>query len=118
MAHTVTGLWNKIIDFENVYYACRATSSGKKYKHEVLTFNYRKEEQLITIINELIWDRYQPRPLRQFWIVEPKKRLISAPNFRDRIVHHALCQVIEPIFENRFVKKLSLAESVRGRMPR
>jgi retron-type reverse transcriptase len=34
---------------------------------------------------------------------EPKKRLISAPAFRDRVVHHAITQVIAPLFENKFI---------------
>ncbi|MDR2484457.1 MAG: reverse transcriptase/maturase family protein [Treponema sp.] len=105
MPRTVTGLWHKVIDFENVYYACRAASRGKRYRTEVLAFNHRKEEHLITLINELVWDTYRPRPLRQFWITEPKKRLISAPDFRDRVAHHALCQVIEPILDNRFIEE-------------
>jgi retron-type reverse transcriptase len=46
---------------------------------------------------------YKPEPYRQFIVKEPKQRLISAPTFRDRVVHHALCQIIEPIFENRMV---------------
>ena len=36
-------------------------------------------------------------------IHEPKRRLVSAAPFRDRVVHHALCQVIEPIWEARFI---------------
>jgi retron-type reverse transcriptase len=71
----------------------------------VLQFNYRREENLIELRNRLIWDMYNPLPFREFWIAEPKKRLISAPTFRDRVVHHALIQIIEPIFETRFVKE-------------
>jgi hypothetical protein len=41
--------------------------------------------------------------MRQFYVREPKTRLISAPTFRDRVVHHALVRVIEPLFERRFV---------------
>jgi retron-type reverse transcriptase len=105
MAHTVTGLWYNVIDFENMYHACRAASLGKRYQDEVLQFNHRREEKLIELINRLIWDMYRPLPLREFWIIDPKKRLISAPAFRDRVIHHALVQVIEPIFENRFVQE-------------
>ncbi len=46
---------------------------------------------------------YNPQPLKQFSIKDPKTRLISAAPFRDRVVHHALCNVIEPIFEKIFI---------------
>lgn len=105
MAHTVTGLWQRVIDFENMYHAYRAAALGKRYREEVLRFAHRREENLIELINRLVWDMYKPLPLRDFWISEPKRRLISAPAFRDRVVHHALVQVIEPIFENRFIKE-------------
>jgi retron-type reverse transcriptase len=46
---------------------------------------------------------WKPLPLREFWINDPKRRLISAPAYRDRVVHHALVQIIEPIFDRRFI---------------
>ena len=46
---------------------------------------------------------YQPGSYQSFYIHEPKRRLISAAPFRDRVVHHALCNVIEPIFERSFI---------------
>jgi len=50
-----------------------------------------------------MWKRYQPGPYRNFYVYEPKKRLVSAPPFWDRIVHHALCNVIEPLFEKKMI---------------
>jgi retron-type reverse transcriptase len=95
--------WERIIDFENLYRAFREASTGKRYRWESLKFKNNLEENLIVLQNQLEWDRYKPEPYRQFIIKEPKRRLISAPTFRDRVVHHALCQIIEPIFENRMV---------------
>jgi hypothetical protein len=46
---------------------------------------------------------YRPGPYHSFYIHEPKQRLISAAPFRDRVVHHALCNIIEPIFERSFI---------------
>jgi hypothetical protein len=51
----------------------------------------------------LLARRYAPGKYRSFLIHEPKKRKISAAPFRDRVVHHALCGVIEPLFERRFI---------------
>ena len=53
--------------------------------------------------DELRAQTYQPGKYHSFYIHEPKRRLISAAPFRDRVVHHALCSVIEPWFERRFI---------------
>jgi len=103
MAQTFNDLWKNVIDFENLYYAYRAAGHGKRYRYEALRFAENLEENLITLQNELIWGMYKPLPFRQFYVLEPKKRLISAPAFRDRVVHHAVVRVIEPIFERKFI---------------
>jgi len=51
----------------------------------------------------LLDGRYRPGAYTHFYIHEPKRRRISAAPFRDRVVHHALCNVIEPLFERRFI---------------
>jgi retron-type reverse transcriptase len=105
MPKSFSYLWEHLVDFENLYYAFKKASIGKRYRWEALKFKSNLEENLIVLQNELIWNLYKPDPYRQFFVLEPKQRLISAPTFRDRVVHHALSQVIEPIFENRFIKE-------------
>jgi hypothetical protein len=60
-------------------------------------------ENLLTLQDQLAEKRYQPGAYASFTVHEPKRRLISAAPFRDRVVHHALCNVIEPLFERRFI---------------
>jgi formylglycine-generating enzyme required for sulfatase activity len=60
-------------------------------------------DHLLELQEELHQFRYQPGAYRHFQIHDPKQRLISAAPFRDRVVHHALCNVIEPRFERRFI---------------
>lgn len=105
MARTVNSIWDKVIDFGNLYFAYRAAGHGKRYRREALCFSKDLEENLIILQNELIWEMYKPIPFRQFCVFEPKRRLISAPAFRDRVVHHALVQIIEPYFERRFISE-------------
>jgi len=114
MPKSFNNLWNQVIDFENLYHAYRAACKGKRYRWESLKFKKNLEENLIGLQNNLIWNMYEPDPYRQFYVFEPKKRLISAPTFRDRVVHHALVQVIEPIFENRFVNDTFACRVGRG----
>jgi retron-type reverse transcriptase len=69
----------------------------------VSVFEHRLEENLLALQNELKDKTYHPGPYVSFTIHEPKRRLISAAPFRDRVVHHALCNIIEPLFERTFV---------------
>ena len=53
--------------------------------------------------SELLLHSYKPKPLVHFIICDPKTRKISKSDFRDRVIHHALCNIIEPIFEKSFI---------------
>jgi retron-type reverse transcriptase len=65
---------------------------------------YSCESRLFELQTELLEERYLPQPYRYFRIKEPKERVISVAAFRDRVVHHALVNIIEPIFESLFVE--------------
>jgi retron-type reverse transcriptase len=96
-------LWPHIITFENLLAAARQAQQGKRYRINVLAFNSNLEEELLTIQQELREQRYAPGAYRTFEIREPKRRLISAAPYRDRVVHHALCNVIMPIFDRTLI---------------
>lgn len=100
---TYTNLWPRVIDFESLLAAYRRASKCKRYSRDVLVFTENIEENLIQLQNELVWKMYRPSPPREFYVNVPKRRLITAPAFRDRVVHHALCAVIEPLLEHRFI---------------
>jgi len=69
----------------------------------VYAFHARLEENLVQLTKELQERRWQPGPYREFYVQESKRRLISAAPYRDRVVHHALCNVIEPLFDRTFI---------------
>ena len=100
---TYRNLYQSVRDFENLYMAYRQARKGKRGKPDVAAFERRQEENLLQIQQELQEKTYAPGPYHSFYIHEPKLRLISAAPFRDRVVHHALCQVMEPIWEPRFI---------------
>ncbi len=58
---------------------------------------------MIILQNELLWHTWEPLPTKIFTVYEPKKRTINAPCFRDRVVHHSLARVIEPLFDRKFI---------------
>ena len=92
-----------ICSFENPHRAFREARRGKRDREEVAAFEYDAEKNLFELQLELLDGGYRPGPYRHFWIRDPKRRKISAAPFRDRVVHHALCQVIEPLFERTFI---------------
>jgi retron-type reverse transcriptase len=96
-------LWPQILDFENLLRASQKAQRGKRYREPVLRFNSRLDEELARLQTELETKSYRPGAYQTFQIVEPKKRMISAAPYRDRVVHHALCNVIAPIFERTFI---------------
>lgn len=100
---TYRNLYPQIYTWENLELAYRKARKGKRQTRPVADFEYRWESHLLRLQAELAAQSYRPGPYHSFYIHDPKKRLISAASFRDRVVHHALCNIIEPIFERRFV---------------
>ncbi len=96
-------LYARIHTWDNLLLAYRKASKGKRSKEPAARFEYHLEDNLITLQDELRTKTYHPGAYSSFYIHEPKRRLISAAPFRDRVVHHALCNVIEPIFERSFI---------------
>lgn len=99
-------LWPTLISFENLYLAYRKAIRGKRLRPDVAHFIVNAESELLTLQEELQAKRYLPGPYRTFYVYEDKPRMISAAPFRDRVVHHALCNLLEPIFERSFIPDL------------
>jgi len=99
----VTGAYAELYTWSNLYNAYRNAARGKRSRAPAAAFEFRLEDNLIQLQDELAGETYQPGAYVNFTIHEPKRRLISAAPFRDRVVHHALCQVIEPAFERSFI---------------
>jgi retron-type reverse transcriptase len=100
---THKNIYPQITHFENLYQAFKKAARGKRGKAVVAAFEFDLEENLLQLQYELETQTYQPGPYHNFRIQDPKPRLISAAPFRDRVVHHALCNLIEPLFERRFI---------------
>jgi RNA-directed DNA polymerase len=104
MPKTYKTLYPKICGFENLYQAHRqARKGGKRRRAEVADFEHNLGENLLCLQSELQAQTYQPGPYRHFVVVERKERKISAAPYRDRVVHHALMNTIQPIFEARLI---------------
>ena len=100
---TFKNLYARICSFENLMSAAKKAEKGKRFKENVARFNVNLEKNIFQLQRDLRHHSYRPGKYRHFAVYESKKRLISAAPFRDRVVHHALCNVIEPLFEKAFI---------------
>jgi hypothetical protein len=113
-AATEPTLYERISSFENLLYAYRRAARGKRNRPDVAMFDYHLEGNLLHLRNQLRSHRYRPGSYLRFTIADPKPRVISAAPFRDRVVHHALCNVIEPLFERRFISDSYASRQGKG----
>ncbi|HEC66252.1 MAG TPA: hypothetical protein ENI23_13255 [bacterium] len=100
---TYKNLYQKLCSEENLALAFRKARKRKSTKPYVIEFEKNLEGNLQLLKTELLLNSYRPKPLRTFVIREPKTRKIRKSYFVDRIIHHAICNVLEPIFEERFI---------------
>jgi len=101
---TSESLWDRVLDWQNLLLAWRKARRGKTSHSEVQSFGFDLEYELADIRRELREHTYRPGPFRQFTVRDRKTRLISAAPFRDRVVQHALLNVVEPILNRNFIR--------------
>ncbi len=106
--------WERLCSFENLLLAYRLAARGKRRRPDIARFDYHLEGQLLRLRDELLAGTYRPSPYRRFTVADPKPRVISAAPFRDRVVHHALCNIIEPLFERRFIPDSYASRAGKG----
>lgn len=100
---TYRNLYDKLCSYDNLLLAFNKAKKRKSKKPYVQTFEKNLKSELYKLQWELLTGIYRPAPLTTFIVRDPKTRKISASHFRDRIVHHAICNIIEPIYESRFI---------------
>lgn len=94
--------FEQIYDFDNLLSAAYSCRKGKTTARSSMFFFANLEENIIALQNELMWGMYLVSEYHHFYVFEPKRRLISAPNFRDRVVHRAIANIIEPAIDKTF----------------
>ncbi|MBW2982604.1 reverse transcriptase/maturase family protein, partial [Candidatus Woesearchaeota archaeon] len=100
---TYKNLYPKLCSFKNLELAFRKASKGKSKKFYVIEFKKNLKQNLLDLKKELEWETYRPSKLTKFTIRDPKTRLIRKSIFKDRIVHHAVVNILDPIYEPRFI---------------
>jgi hypothetical protein len=96
------GVFNEFIDFENHYKGYLLARREKRYKQEVLAYSANLEENLINGIEHLKHKSYRITKMHEFYELFPKKRIILALPFKDRVINCAAHNVLYPIYAKSF----------------
>lgn len=98
-------LFDKIVSLDNLYLADKKARRNKSNRKDIKEFDQNKEESLKKLQQDLINGTYKTSEYNTFIIREPKERLIfRLPYYPDRIVHHAVMNIMEPIWVSIFIK--------------
>ena len=104
MPKTYNHLFEEIVSFPNLLAAYFEARRGKMNCVSIMKINRNYEDVIFTLQKELKEKTWEPGQYRDFLCVtEVKRRLINAPAFRDRIVHHAIAKVVRPLFERKYI---------------
>ena len=110
-------LYSKIISIDNLELAWQRARKGKTKKYYVIEFEKNLEINLVDLRIELLRQTYKPLPLKTFILRDPKTRKISKSEFIDRLVHHAIVNILEPIFEKIFIYDSFASRKNKGTHP-
>jgi retron-type reverse transcriptase len=99
----LTGLYPQISSKENLYRSAHMAARGRRYRDTTADFNFHLEEEVEVLHRELTGKTYRHGKYRVFTIRDPKERSIAAAPFRDRVVHHAVHDFIEPFIDKTFI---------------
>lgn len=111
---TLSDVYDKMCDYEELYQSYLKARKGKRYREEVLLFSDRLEENLIQLQNELVWETYDVGKYRQFYVREPKMRLVMALQFRDRVVQWDIYRQLNPFYDRLFIEDSYACRNEKG----
>jgi RNA-directed DNA polymerase len=98
-------LFEQIISPENLFSAWDAFKSDKRNKPDVAHFEWQLEKNIFELHRELKNKTYRHGSYSGFYITDPKQRHIHKAAVRDRVLHHAVFSIINPIFERTFIPR-------------
>ena len=96
-------LFDRIANFPALDAAAQKAALGKRKKPGAASFLADREKELLRLERTLREGTYKPGKYVKIELFDPKHRIVSAAPFRDRVVHHAVCEVVAPIFERGFI---------------
>jgi len=107
-------LFEQVCAFDNLIAAVRLAERSRRFRPDVGRFRTNLEAEVLQLRRELLSKEYRPGSYREKWITRPKRRMISAAPFRDRVVHHAICRVVMPLFDKKMIHDLYSNRAGKG----
>jgi len=107
-------VFKQIISFENLLKAYSRVRRNKRFRRKLQKIELDFEDRLVNVRKQLKNGSYKPKQYHQFLVYEPKLRQVSAPALIDRIVHHAIINKIEPIFDRQFTPNTFACRKGKG----
>lgn len=107
-------LLEKVSSFENLEHAFKECSRRKRNCNGYLNMLQLNGERLLSLKENLLQNKYEWGNYREFWVCDPKKRLVMAAPFVDRVVHHAIHRIIEPILDKNLSDSVFACRHGRG----
>jgi retron-type reverse transcriptase len=104
-----------VADWQNLRHAVGKAARGKHHQAEVRGFLANLHEQLSRLQEELLAGTYRVGGYRRFLVHDPKRRTIHAAPFRDRVLQHALLNVVEPDFERVLISDCFASRKGKGK---
>ncbi len=107
-------LFERVSSFENVLAAAREALRGKRARTAGAGFFADLESEVVALHRELRDGSYRHGPYHYFEVHDPKTRTVAAAPFRDRVVHHAIVRVLEPLFEGHLIEDTYACRKGKG----
>ena len=115
MSKSIKNCYDKKLKFENLLEAHKRAKKGKGWKREIILYEMDLETNLINLYGRLENENYKQGKYREFYIYEPKERLIKSLPYVDRIVHQwYIKEFIKPYIMPRFIKDTYACIDERG----
>ncbi len=109
-------LWPQVIDRENLRLAFHKALRSKRGRSDARRFAENLEANLAEMSRGMTDGTYPVGRFHQFVIHDPKERIITAPCFAERVLHHAMTNVTEPVFERWLIDDTFACRKFRGRI--
>jgi RNA-directed DNA polymerase len=109
------GLFERICNRDNLALAFWKAARGRRQRAEIRKFSVDLDLRLSEIRDQLRDNSYTFGKYHQFTICDPKRRVITAPDFSERVVHHAIMNVCEPFFERKYIDQTYACRVGKGR---
>ena len=109
-------MFSRILDRENLRLAFHKALIGKRGRPDARAFAARLDDNLSRLGSDVAEGTVQLGDCQQFTVYDPKERLITAPSFRERVLHHAIMNVCEPVLERWLIDDTFACRQGKGRI--